>query len=109
MKKRILLKVVCGLCLIVVTLSIVGCGKDENKNKAQLKAVEVCEQYIDFDISKAEAKDKLNDIADRTENLCLRTDINYIAYLLCYPSVNISKFNEKYEYLKNHNYDLYDR
>ncbi|MBO4693971.1 MAG: hypothetical protein J5659_06260 [Clostridia bacterium] len=96
--------------LIIIFGLCVGCGQKETSmtrsQKAQAKAVEICEKYLNFEITTDEAKKQLESIADRLgeDDLSLDVDISYLAYILTKPNVDIDEFTRKYEYVRDHNY-----
>lgn len=99
------------LCIALIPILILSffcsCKAQTRTEKAQRKAVEICESYLNFDISKEDAKNELNSVASsiESENISLGVEINYIAYLLTKPSVSMEDFQYHYEFLKNAKYD----
>ena len=91
---RKILIIVLALATLLSLLG--GCGKElEPIEKAQAKAVEIGEQYLDFEITGKEARALLNDIkVPETEGngqIYLKGDISALAF---YIGKNDSTYDE---------------
>ena len=76
------------LCAVLIVLGLAGCGEKSPIEKAQAKAVEIGEQYLDFEITAKEAKEMLDSIkVPETEGngqLYLQVDIDALSYNIMY-------------------------
>lgn len=103
------------LTLLSMMLSIVACGKELSPiEKAQNKAIDIAEQYLDYEITKEEAIEKLDSIAvpsvEGNGALFLEADIAALSFTI--RLVNNNMFNEttyddvleKVEYMKKRDY-----
>jgi predicted small lipoprotein YifL len=76
------------LCAVLILVGLAGCGEKAPIEKAQAKAVEIGEQYLDFEITAKEAKEMLDSIkVPETEGngqLLLSTDIGALSYNIMY-------------------------
>ena len=79
-------KIVALCCLVAALLCLfVGCGKEQEPiEKAQARAVEIGRQYLDFELTEAEAKEKLNSIkvpgASGNGQIYLEADIGALIF-----------------------------
>ena len=78
-----------ALCCLVAALLCLfsGCAKElEPIEKAQARAVEIGRQYLDFELTEAEAKEKLDSIkvpeTSGNGQLYLDVDIGYLSFII---------------------------
>lgn len=107
------MKAVLRIISIIIVLSFAtclfaGCGKEKSRNeKARDKAVEICEKYLNFELSKEETKEQLNNIYDSLdvkESSTVLVYINSLIMDLTHPNRGIDDFTEHYETLKGLKY-----
>ncbi len=110
-------KVLCVFLCCVFLFAAIGCGANAKQTpelsraeKARDKAVNVCKQYLDFDIAGSEAKEQLEDIRDALGDSKAETAVNAWIGMLVYDLVkkNNKSFEDHYDSLKNMNLDLYE-
>ena len=105
--KRVILAI---LILAILFGLVAGCGKKELTpiEKAQARAVEIGEQYLNFEITGAEARKLLNGIkVPETEGngqLYLRTDIGYLAFIIAKESSSYEEIEEKVKEIASSDY-----
>lgn len=100
------------LMLIFITILIVGCGSITQIEKAQEKIVSIGEQFLDYELTVDEATKQLESITiPSTEGngaFYLKTDKNYLGYLIIKTKNNSTIFDEieeKIQYIKESNYN----
>lgn len=94
----------------LIALTVTACGKKEltKCEKAQKKAIEVCERYINFEITSEEAHALLDDIeahlsSNEEEELFLKCQIGMVSFGLTKAWHDGGKtFEDAYESLKTH-------
>ena len=95
-----------AFCVVLAMLLVVGllasCGKKELTpiEKAQARAVEIGEQYLNFEISGTEARKLLDDIkVPETETgkgqIALSADIGYLAYVIAKQGSTYKEVEER--------------
>ena len=76
------------MCAVLILVGLVGCGEKSPIEKAQAKAVEIGEQYLDFEITAKEAKEMLNSIkvpeTDGYGQSYLEADISALSFNIAY-------------------------
>lgn len=105
-------KVFCGVMAAVLLVSLlVGCGSKELTpiEKAQARAVEIGEQYLNFEITGEEARKLLYSIkvpAVETGNgqLSLDVDIDYLAFLVGKQDSSYAEIERKVEWIASYDY-----
>lgn len=105
-------KVFCIITAAVLAAGLlVGCGKKELTpiEKAQARAVEIGEQYLNFEISGAEARKLLDDIKVpevETGNgqIYLSADINYLAFIIAKQDSTYADIKERVEKIAKNDY-----
>ena len=106
---RIIISLILSLMLIV-TFS--GCKEKTQIEKAQEKIVSIGEQFLDYELTIDEAREKLDSIVipeiDGNGDLFLKTDKNALSYLILKTKTNSSSFDEireQIDNIKNSNYE----
>lgn len=105
-------KIFAIIVLAATLLSLLcGCGADadlEPIEKAQAKAVEIGQQYLDFELTEKEAKEKLDSIkVPETEGegqLYLEYDIKYLASCIDNQYSSYEDIREKVESIASYDY-----
>ncbi len=95
------------LCALLIVLGLVGCGEKSPIEKAQEKAVDIGEQYLDFEITAKEAKEMLDSIkVPETEGngqLYLQVDIDALSYNIMYGD-SYEDIAERVEWIASRDY-----
>lgn len=103
------------LTILLVLLSLISiltaCGKEVSRaEKAKAKALEVCENYLDFDITASEAKKQLEDIetalGDKMDEGIVGMHIRALVYDL--TKGDTTAFEKDYQSLKSLNLSIYE-
>lgn len=87
-----------------------GCGKKELEpiEKAQAKAVEIGEQYLNFEITGKEAEEMLDSIkvpeTEGTGQLELSADIAALSFSISLPSTSYDAIQRRVEMIAKHDY-----
>lgn len=87
-----------------------GCGEKELApiEKAQARAVEIGEQFLNFEITGAEARELLNGIkVPETEgngDVYLDADIDYLAFIIAKWDSTYAEIEEKVEWIASQDY-----
>ena len=89
-----------------------GTGADEKQlepiEKAQAKAVEIGEQYLNFEITGDEAREMLNSIkvpeTDGDGQIFLNADIGYLAFIIAKYDSTYEEIKEKVEWIASRDY-----
>lgn len=104
-------KIFAVIILAATLLSLLsGCGQKELEpiEKAQAKAVEIGQRYLDFEITAKEAKEMLDSIkVPETEGngqLYLDVDIGVLSFLIGKQDSTYEKIKEKVESIANSDY-----
>lgn len=97
-------KLLTFLLCIVLVLSFVACGNDQNT--ARDAVLDICEQFMDYEISASECREKLEGMylpapEDGSFNH-LKSDVNYLVF--CLMKEDYGDFTERYERIKGHTY-----
>ena len=97
------------ITLAATLLSLLaGCGEKEPIEKAQAKAVEIGEQFLDFEITGKEARELLNGIkVPETEGngqVYLDADIGYLAFIIAKRDSSYDEIKEKVDWIKSRDY-----
>lgn len=78
------------LCALLILVGLVGCGAEEKElapiEKVQARAAEIGQQFLDGELTEAEAKEKLDSLkVPETEGngqFYLETDIDYLSFII---------------------------
>lgn len=94
---------------VFLALFLTGCNtEDKALKKAQKRAVEIGEQFLDYELTAAEAKELLGSIVvPETEDngqLALQCDIDYLSFAIGRVDASYEEIQEKVEYIKERNY-----
>ena len=78
-------KYIALLCALLIALGLAGCGKSPI-DKVQDRAVEIGEQFLDGELTKAEAREKLDSLmvpeTEGTGQITLQNDINHLRFTI---------------------------
>ena len=93
------------LCFALI-LSLVACGSQSGQRKAQEAVVDICEQFLDYEISASECCEKLYGMyipepEDGSFNY-LEAEVAALAFKL--QTEDYERFVESYEYIKGKTY-----
>jgi hypothetical protein len=73
------------LCAVLILVGLTGCGKTPI-DKVQDRAVEIGEQFLDGELTKAEAREKLGSLmvpeTEGTGQITLEGDIRYLHFVI---------------------------
>ncbi len=104
-------KIFTVIILAATLLSLLsGCGQKELEpiEKAQAKAVEIGQQYLDYEITAKEAKEMLDSIkVPETEGngqLYLDADIGALAFQIISQNGTYEKIKEKVDWIESQDY-----
>lgn len=102
-------KIFAVIILAATLLSLFsGCGEQEPIEKAQAKAVEIGQQYLDFEITGKEAREMLNGIkvpeTDGNGQLYLKADINYLAFIIAKQDSSYDDIKKKVDSIASRDY-----
>jgi predicted small lipoprotein YifL len=104
-------KIFVVITLAATLLSLLGgCGQKELEpiEKAQAKAVEIGEQYLNFEITAAEAKERLKSIkVPETEGngqVYLDADIGHLAFIIAKQDSSYEDIKKKVERIASQDY-----
>lgn len=94
---------------VFLAVFLTGCNaEDKALKKAQKRAVEIGEQFLDYELTAAEAKELLDDIlVPETEgngHRYLSGDIAYLSFIIGNQNSTYEDIKEKVEYIKDANY-----
>lgn len=94
---------------VFLAVFLTGCNaEDKALKKAQKRAVEIGEQFLDYELTAAEAKEQLDDIlVPETEGngtVYLSADIAYLSFIIGNQNSTYEDIKEKVEYIKEANY-----
>ena len=87
-----------------------GCGEKELTpiEKAQARAVEIGRQYLNFEITGAEAREMLDSIkapeTDGNGQVYLDADIGYLAFIIAKQGSTYEEIKEEVEYIESRDY-----
>lgn len=101
---------------------LVGCGSKETAaarertpiEKARDRAVEIGQQYLDFEITASEAKQLLGDITvpeveSGDGSLFLRSAINHLVFILGRQGTTYEDVESEVEHLVSMDFELYEQ
>jgi predicted small lipoprotein YifL len=105
-------KVFCGVMAAVLLVSLlVGCGSKELTpiEKAQARAVEIGEQYLNFEITGEEARKLLDSIkvpAVETGNgqTYLDADISFLAFIIANSDYSYEEIEKRVKWIASFDY-----
>ena len=94
---------------VFLALFLTGCkAEDKALKKAQKRAVEIGEQFLDYELTAAEAKELLDDIlVPETEDngqLALQCDIDALSFAIGRVNASYEDVQDKVEYIRDTNY-----
>ena len=102
-------KIVALFCLVAVVFSVLSaCGEKLPIEKAQAKAVEIGEQYLNFELTAEEARNQLKSIKvpetpTGKGQLYLEADIAALAYNILYGD-SYERIEEKVDFMSRRDY-----
>lgn len=106
MKKAIVLTLVAATLLSLLA----GCGKELTPiEKAQARAVEIGERYLNFEITGTEAREQLNsikvpEVETGNGQIYLSADIGYLAFIIAKYDSTYEEIKEKVEWIASQDY-----
>lgn len=99
------------ICLVLVLGMFTGCGEKELTpiEKAQARAVEIGEQYLNFEITGEEARKLLNgikvpEVETGNGQTYLEADIGYLAFIIAKQDSSYEKIKERVEWIASRDY-----
>lgn len=102
------------ICIVLFAIILIfsSCSQEKTQiEKAQDKIVEIGEQFLDYELTVDEAKEKLDSISvPETEgngSVYLSADKDFLAFLILSTKTNSATFEEiqdKINYIKNNDY-----
>ena len=99
------------IALLIVLLLLIGCGSEPTPiDKAQARAVEIGEQFLDYEITGTEARELLQAIkVPETETgvgqTYLQADINYLAFIIAKKDSTYTEIQERIDQLSSNDYN----
>lgn len=93
---------------VVLAVFLAGCSEEDKAlKKAQKRAVEIGEQFLDYELTAAEARELLDDIlVPETEDngqLALQCDIDALSFAILSKD-SYEDIQDKVEYIKDTDY-----
>ena len=100
------------LCAVLILVGLVGCGAEEKElppiEKVQARAAEIGQQFLDGELTAAEAKEKLDDLkVPATEGhgqLYLETDIDALSFKIGKKDSTYEDIQDKVDSIASRNY-----
>lgn len=99
------------LITIFAATLLVGCGSKTQIEKAQAKIVSIGEQFLDYELTREEAKKQLDSITipstEDNGDSFLSVDKDYLEYLIIKTGTNDKTYDEikeKIQHIKKGNY-----
>lgn len=98
------------LFLVILVISLPACKPElQPIEKAQARAVEIGQQYLDFELTKAEAKElldgiKVPEVESGNGQFYLQTDINYLSFLIGKRDSSYEEIQAKVDYIASNDY-----
>ncbi len=97
------------LCAVVILVGLVGCTKElQPIEKVQARAAEIGQQFLDGELSKKEAKEKLDSLkvpeVEGNGQLYLETDIDYLSWIIGKNDSTYEEIQEKVDWIAGRNY-----
>lgn len=100
------------LCAVLILVSLVGCGEKEKElapiEKVQARAAEIGQQFLDGELTEAEAKEKLESLrvpeAEGCDSLGLQCDIDALVFNICKRGSTYEDVQRKVDWIKSANY-----
>ena len=94
---------------VFLAVFLTGCStEDKALKKAQKRAVEIGEKFLDYELTAAEAKELLDDIlVPETEDngqLALQCDIDALRFAITRVDASYEDVQGKVEYIRDANY-----
>lgn len=106
--KRIFAVILTAATLLTL---LAGCKKKELSpiEKAQARAVAIGEQYLNYEITGAEAREMLNaikvpEVESGNGQTYLKADIGYLAFIIAKQDSTYNEIKEKVEAIKKYDY-----
>lgn len=103
-------KVIAGILTLLIVFTLVACvGKELTPiEKAQQKAVEIGEQFLNFELTADEAREKLEGIRvpepeEGHGKLYLECDIDALSFMIL-TDESYEELEEKVDYIRNRDY-----
>ena len=100
-----MIKKAIALIMIVCTLSLVACKEKTQIEKAQDRIVEIGKQYLNYELTADEAKEKLDSIIipdiEGNEDLYLTVDRDALSYYITKSKVSRSSLSDVEKQLEN--------
>ena len=98
------------LCAVLILLGLVGCGEKELApiEKVQARAAEIGQQFLDGELTAAEAKEKLDSLkvpaTEGTGQFELQVDIDYLNFIINKRGSTYEDVQDKVEYILKYDY-----
>lgn len=105
-------KILCVAVALALAVGLLaGCGEKELAplEKAQARAVEIGEQYLNFEITGAEARELLNgikvpEVESGNGQTYLEADIGYLAFIVAKLDSTYEEIEKKVEWIASQDY-----
>ena len=98
------------LCAVLILLGLVGCGEKELApiEKVQARAAEIGQQFLDGELTAAEAKEKLDSLkvpeTEGSGQLGLQVDIDALSFIINKRGSTYEDVQRKVDWIKSANY-----
>lgn len=107
-------RIVVTILTMFLVLTFFGCGSEKTQiEKAQDKIVQIGEQFLDYELTVDEAREKLESIiipeTEGNGKLFLSTDRDYLSFLILKTKTNSATFEEiqdKIDYIRGRDYGV---
>lgn len=107
-------KAIVTVFAVAMVILLCACSKPSNVVMAKSKTIYICDKYLNFEITKGETIEMLDDLSSRLSDselseLCLKNDIGYLKFLLSSEYVDAHEVDEKIEYIRNTDYSIFSK
>ena len=96
------------LCALLILVGLAGCGEKAPIEKVQARAAEIGQQFLDGELTAAEAKEKLDSLkVPETEGngqFYLETDIAYLSFIINKRGSTYEDVQRKVDGIRSANY-----
>lgn len=105
-------RVIALLCAVLILVGLVGCGEKEKElapiEKVQARAAEIGQQFLDGELTEAEAKEKLDSLkvpaTEGSGQLGLQVDIDALSFAISKRGSTYEDIQRKVDWIKSANY-----
>ena len=99
------------LCAVLILVGLVGCGAEKELapiEKVQARAAEIGQQFLDGELTEAEAQEKLDNLkvpaTEGNGQFYLETDIAYLSFIIGKRGSTYEDVQEKVDWIEKYDY-----